>query len=360
MLKLLCQIWSLLPLFSLTRDSNYGLNNQKFDSGLRFSVINLRIGTKTVYLLTFTATEKHWKCVLDLASCQWAAEGERSLTEKDIYIKDLATAYVDKHLPKISEQEQAVEKEFLIYLQNNLAERKGLAYQKVNYYTAIILVLVPIAFTFVKSIVMDDIIGKSRLFVFCIALSALLFYSLANWCILALQYTSVSGLSKSGFSDLKKTPGNRLKAGQLLYSYYYDWQEERFDVNLRVAYVKNIELFVKYSLLLIFILISFQVAINLVNRPVALTQDNLPKNVYDFNIEKLGDPFSPDSVTLAELHTKIKKTRPDSLLIFLSEHTQASDVVTLNMNQYAEYLGVSIYVDDQLKPYEFKIAILGG
>lgn len=366
LLDWILQIWSLFPFFALTYDGNYGYNQKPKESEkakLRFSMINLRLGKRTYYFLTVSRKEGKWKLKLkeklSLDECQWeTVNAGVPLREKDTYIEELAKKYVDEHLEVLRNDEKTVEKEFLEYLQGNLSYRKSLSYDKMNYYTAIILVFIPLFPTFFSSTFSPNVQGCLPLCISYAIATLLLSYALINWGMLAIAYMSVTGIKKASFSEIKKPPDGRNKQTQQLYSYYLDWQEERFDADLRVAYVKETELLVKCSAVLLFAIIMLAVAGYCLDIPTA----NLPQDgteiVYSFHTGELEDPFSADSLELAELHTEIRRNRPGALVVFMSTESVAMDIVNENLRQYEEYVAINTYADPELSAFEFKVVLL--
>lgn len=359
------RVWSLLPLFSLTLDENYGYNKKPKKSNLRFSIINLRLGKYTYYFLTFTRKENKNKFKLKeklcLDNCQWASEYPNiPLNEKNSHIESLSKQYVDEHLCSLENGEIETEKEFLEYLQANLSFRKSLSYDKMNYYTAIILVFIPIGPAFFKNTLLPNVQSCWPLFVIYTITAVTLFYFLVNWCLLAIQYVSVTGINKSSFRDIKHPPFSRDKQTQQLYSYYHDWLQERFDTNLRVAYVVETEMLVKCSALLLLLMISLPITATFLSVPITEAQQDGMKIVYSFNIEELKDPFSADSLELAELHAEIIRTKPRNLVVIIGTDSDARDVVNKSLQQYQEYIEIRTYTDSELSPFDFKIALLGA
>lgn len=365
LLNWLLRIWSLLPLFALTLDLNYGYNEKPERSNLRFSILNLRLGKSTYYLLTFVRKEGQLKFEpienLRLDECQWKTlDSGVTLKEKDSYIKDLSTKYVNEHLVGTDTDEKAIEKEFLGYLQDNLGYRKSLSYDKMNYYTAIILVFIPLGPSFFKTTFSPAVQNCSPFFYAYVTAGVLLLYCLLNWWLLAMQYMSVSGIEKSSFKEIKAPPEGRDKQTQQLYSYYHDWQEERFETDLRVSYVKETELLVKCATFLIVIVILLPVAAHFWEKSFTSESRTDAEIVFNFDTVELEDPFSADSIELAELHAKIRRNRPEALVVFIGTETVAIDVVNENFRQYKEYVVVNTYADSKLSVSEFKVALLEG
>lgn len=364
LLCFLYKIWSLVPLFSITRDSNFGYNKDANKAGVRFSVLNIMLGDTTHYFITFIRKDAKITfsiySKLSLSNCQWKLNGEGTFSERDTYFNRIADDYIETHVKNLPDDEKDIEKEFLLYLQESISRRKSLSYDKMNYYTAIILVFLPLSLTFFKSIFTADICNNTLLlFVSCIV-GGLFIYMLINWCLLALQYISVSGVNKSSFKALKEPPQDRSRIHQLIYSFYYDWQEERFDADLRVAYVATIEAFVKWAVLFLIILMLLPITAKYFNKAQDYSRPNDINTVFTTNITNLDTPFSPDSLTLSEIHVKIKSEQPQKLIVLVNENTNTMDTINENFGQYKDYIDIIILIDSHIPVDKFKVIILGG
>lgn len=259
--KFLCKFWSILPIMALTRDLNYGYNELGLEKGLRFSLINLVWGSKTFYIISWVRPEEriHFSFLqsLLLDEYQWKIEHpDINFADKNTHFETITEEYVNQHVKELREgnsgegaEDLALEQEFLLYLHQANERRVDISLNKMNYYTAVILVVVPLLFASIIK-VFDYMTTLSAIFSAVVAiLLALLTYMLCNWGLLAVEYMSVSGVERSQFNKLKNPEvEGRTRKDQLLYNYYFDWQNARFNANLRVEYVRNTEKFVKWSI----------------------------------------------------------------------------------------------------------------
>ena len=373
-LKFFFLLWALSPIFAQTYDENYGDYNYDWSSEerkrktRRFSLFQLRLGKVTYYFLTFDWKERehhfHWAYKIKLDECQWAAVDTCPMAERNEHIEALSKRYIDEHLETLPANSQTiqVEKEFLQYLQENLSYRKSLSYNKMNFYTTIILVFIPLAPSFYDKTFSANIQNSTILSLIYCVLAIFLLYALLNWGALAFQYMAVSGIKKSSFHDMKQPPENRSSIVQQLYSYYHDWQQERFYTDLCVAYVKQTELAVKCTAALLIILALIGPITNALDKSNTVQAADETVYLYSINADNLQNPFSSDSLEIAELHMNIRKYRPEGLVIIIGEQVSSETFALLkeNFDQYEGKFETHTYVDQALSPGEFKIAIIGG
>ena len=363
-IRILYRIWSLLPILSVTRDDNFGYNKLGNSEGLRFSILNLMLGHTIYYFLTLRHTDGGWKFrvkeKLLLTESQWHSDMEGTsvqFQDKDVHIKALSKTYICEHKAD-PEDDLMAQKEFLLYLQNNNSQRKSLSYEKMNYYTTLVLVFLPLIPTFFEHTFSETIKCIPPFSILYWILFGFLMYMLINWGILVLQFMAVSGIEKSAFKDLKDPPEGRCQQEQLLYSYYFDWQEERFETNLRVAYVGTTEVFIKAAIILIAALMLLPRIAEFVYHPPRTNETKEAAHICSINTSQLKDPFSEDSIALSELHTQICKSRPLKILVFASSHVEAEDIARQYLQPYGEYVDIVPYADMDLEPHIFKIALL--
>ena len=193
-------------------------------------------------------------------------------------------------------------------------------------------------------------------------LTAFLIYALLNWGLLAFQYITVSSMEKSAFREIKDPPEERSRIAQQLYSYYHDWQQERFDTDLRVAYVKQTEVTVRCATVLLIMLALCGPVTKHIDRTYTNHTSDDVNYLYSMEVGELGDPFSADSVEIAELHADIRRYQPKRLVVITSGNVNVETAAAIEKNfyQYEKSVEILIYVDQSLTPDEFKIAMIGG
>ena len=374
LLKAILWLLSQSPVFALTYDKNYGDFSCNWSTEdrkrilKRFSAVQLRCGNTTVYFLTVVIAEKkllfQWAHKITLEECQWSTISPRPMSERNDYIKELSKKYVDEHLEKLQKnaEELEIEKEFLQYLQENLSYRKSLSYDKMNFYTTVILVFVPLAPSFFDRTFSTYIQSHIMICGIYGVLTAFLIYALLNWGLLAFQYMTVSSMEKSAFREIKDPPEERSRIAQQLYSYYHDWQQERFDTDLRVAYVKQTEVTVRCATVLLIMLALCGPVTKLIDRTYTNHTSDDVNYLYSMEVGELGDPFSADSVEIAELHADIRRYQPKRLVVITSGNVNVETAAAIEKNfyQYEKSVEILIYVDQSLTPDEFKIAMIGG
>ena len=362
--QLLYKIWSLSPILSVTRDDNYGYNKLTNSEGLRFSLLNLMLGHTTYYFVTFRRIDRKIKFKfierLSLTECQWRSDQEGDnipFLIKDAHIKELSKTYIHDHKGDTPD-DLMVQKEFLLYLQNNNSQRKNLSYEKMSFYTASVLVFLPLIPTFFEHTFQKMVKDVWFLSILYLTLFHFLIFMLINWGTLVIQYMSVSGIEKSTFKNIKNPPEERNQQEQLLYSYYFDWQEERFETNLRVAYVRTTEVFIKAAIISIVILMILPCIADLIHHSPRTDETNKSAYIYSIDTSQLKNPFSEDSIAMAELHTQVCISHPKKILVFANSNIETENIIHHYLQPYREYIDIIAYTDMDIESNRFKTVLL--
>lgn len=332
-INLLLKIYSYSPFIAVTDDNNFGTNEGKCNysenqkPSYRFSVINFNLGNQIFYLFTYNFYEKSFKLYhrIKLEECNKLKD--KCNNEK---IKDKTEKFFSEHLSIITDRDIDIEKEFIIYRINNENERIEISNNKMNLYTTIILALIPIIIAFydINRFVQYNLFEK--------VLSILLFFTLLNITVYIFNIMKVRGIEMSNFKDLKCSEE---KSKKLLGNYYFDWQMLRDKAVIWVSYVKNIECWITYSLVLFVVLtISLNISTTIGKTSLTTVKDN---HIYSIDISNLDNPYSNESIELNKIHLHIKEGQVDQLLII----TNNAD------NKYANHL------KNQFSIYEPKIKI---
>lgn len=373
-MKIIKKLWSLSPILALTDDKNYGYNNANKSDSCRFSIINFRCGRITHYLCSWNihdnqiCFELHHK--LDLYECQWendripgASECNDGNPNQDMNKQKMSefeklSSDQMKHIDSISSENIDMEKEFITYLINNEKARNQIAMEKMAFYTAIILVILPLFCGITYNMINTYLnTSPSWFFAIFVGLIILLGLALTNLTLLTLQFMSVSSVASSTFSSLKKPQHGRTRKKQLIYNYYYDWRSRHDFAQMQIAAVKETELFLKTVLLLAFITFLFASLFNLLPHAEsqALTLDTGIS--YTVCIDNLNSPFSEDSVLLAKLHAEIKQFPPQYIIVLLPSNDSSN--IHTHFCEYVDYIPIYYLVDKTLENNEFKIGFGG-
>lgn len=355
--KFLLYIWSLSPLFSLTYDKNYVTNENGETKNLRFSFLSIMLGVLTYHFFTITkiCDKLNFKFVhkITMEGCQNAG-----VPPEDLDLKKKSDDFVE-HLAAISESDKDIEKEFINYLLNNEVHRIDTAFNKMNFYTGIILVFIPLLFSGLSALnIKSSILDSSPIAYF---LLTILFYSLLNWLMYTIQYMQVSGREKSAFKKIKKPDNNWTRCNQLLRNYYFDWQTMRNEAIYRVSFVANTERWVRWSIgIFIMVIVSVIAGNALSELSVAELKSEPPLLVYTMQMDQLKEPFSQDSLTLSEIHVAVKKCIPQKIVAVTNGNSLTMDFIKSEFDQYEETVQVVFYNDTTLATNELKIIVDGG
>lgn len=223
-------LWSHSPLLCLSDDKNFAtLDYEKIkrkDTELRLSLLNIMLGDCVLYIITCNIDK--WKPKLKHVLCLEDLDGI-NLTDKAIEEK---TWQYEIHLQKLAQNELEIEKESLYYHIKNEKERINISLEKLNIYTTIILTVLPLLLVLVDFKKILELPFPLIISVFLIA------YSLLNICIYLFRGVEVRGIKKSRFSDLRYC---EQKERKILSQYYYDWQQLKYEAQLFVSIVKNLQ-----------------------------------------------------------------------------------------------------------------------
>lgn len=372
--KLIFSISSLSPILALTSDSNYGFNSQKpkEKETYRFSVINLRLGFITYYILTSTFNicdkkcDKIFKCFcfcfsnfmfvykINLESCQWNRDKDAvssyNLSHQQINCELKNELYFQTNTQRkrmmarnFNDNQYPYQLEFLLYLINNEQERKNVATVKIGLYAAAMFVILPESFS---------IISKINSNIFYYILIFLLIYYLLNIVISLFQFIQVSYFYKSSFKDLREAKNQN---EQLLLNYYYDWQSQQFSAQQAVVKVNVVQHYFICILVLLVILTASSFFSKTENNEVLLTSDIYLNEVYTINFDELINPFSKDSLQYIKLHTYIVQSKPNYIVVFCNENDNLK--VLYEFEKYEKEVRIIVLNDSEQNIGKIKIGI---
>lgn len=328
-LKKLLFLWSYSLLFSFTDDSNFGTVEldkplNEAIGNLRFSLINLMMGSVAFYFVTFDIKNKKFNFFKQLRL--------EKLFLIDNQIADIRTRY-NEHLEAKGNQCFDEEKESLCYRIENEEKRIEKSNDKINIYTTVMLTVLPLLLAIMD---IKEIFNlNTRKIILCI----IILYVVINIILYIFQSIKIQSISKSRFSDLRSSENQKK---ELLLQYHYDWQFLRRKADLYVSYVKNIQylivwlLFLCSLLLLLFNLDSFEYG----------TIDNYEGNrLINLNNSEFSDPYSKSSIELTELNLKIQK-KEISKLIIIGKNDEYTKKIAQNFKSKYINLEVEVYYDD--------------
>jgi hypothetical protein len=257
------------PIFSVTNDKRFHEVSRPEDSqlsDLRFSLLSFGIGTLKLYLFTYK-------------------KGEPFKFMKLLYFRDIVVLPPDEvisekvsnyhnHLTSKKATDIKNEIEFLKYKIEAEENRKSTAAAKINMYTTITLVLIPLMF----SVGLKHVLGNNNAFVI-ITVTAII-YNTANLLIFIFTFYKVQSFSRSGFGDLKISQNHMTKLAE---SYYQDWYSIKSEATSFVSYVTNVERYTKYTIIFM-ILFMFLSNFNITKVPLIPHASNYQNSNWSFDI----------------------------------------------------------------------------
>lgn len=260
-------LWSHSPVLSLSDDDNFAnLEIQNLKEGhLRFSLINIMLGDKIFYLITFDIKQRKFKLLYEIS-----LEDMPCNRISDQQIKEIQERYRE-HLNNISSDDIEVERESLCYHINSEEQRIDSSITKINMYTTIMLTVLPLLLAFF------DFKIVTILPIWLKICFALIVYSLINICKYIFRSIKVRKISKSSFKDLRNSEN---KAKEINIQYQYDWQQLKFKAQLFVSFVLNLQEWVIFVLI---IAIFFSISLSKLNMK---TEDP----VLTVDIHKIQEP----------------------------------------------------------------------
>lgn len=322
---------SYTPILSVTRDSNFGTNTEKFIednkviNGTRFSLFNIHLGKIKVYMVTYSLSETNDKRfnfikVLDLDNL--------IMPNNFIELNDKKATEYEIHYKNLKSEEGDIELEFIKYKINDEKERIKKAESKITLYTSIILVLIPIIIGLYKpeKIYEDTLLG--------IILSLCLIMCTINTVCFILQQMFVKSLTLSSFNDIKTS---KYKSEQNANNYYFEWQVIKKRSDLDVSYVKNIQYWM-IGIIMIFIMFYYNSLITPNNN---LNMNN-KDSVYTININNLDSKYSEDVKKVSEIHIFITDMHPKEIILLYGQYVDIDDLNKM-CKQFDIYKDINIY-----------------
>lgn len=317
--KIIYYIFYLLsksPILSVTLDNEF--DNIPFKKSklieykdFRYSLISIGFGAKKIYFITYKKSEDNkiqiFK-VLDL----W----DLGIIPENRIVEEKAGNY-SRHVFDKNEKNINLEIDFLKYKIDGEENRKNLQVSKINTYTSVMLIIVPIIASILVGefniLNVKNLITKNSFVNFIIY--CVIIYNIINIIKYIWDFNSVKAYNRSMFKDIKKSE-NHLNA--LAESYYYDWYNIKNEARLVVSYVKNIELYFKYLILAVSALLITYLICNInveraTNKAYSTMECmNYSKNIYFEDNGKI-DKKSLDDLTT--IYRKIQSTDLEDIIV---------------------------------------------
>lgn len=338
-------LWSYCPVLALTDDSNFGtLDIRKGPlktKNLRLSVLCLRFGNVIIHFTSICLQQKAFQFFKILK-----LDNYDSCNLKEVDANNKVEEY-RKHLlqyskiPRISN-----EREFLKYLLTEENERIYKSSEKINLYTTIILVAIPLIIAFLN---IKDVIAYNAI---QLILFSLCFYAVLNFTLLVFQTAKVRVYNKSSFSTLKNSEDTEI---ELNARFYYDWKMIMGKANLFVSYVLNIQTWIKFALALviIFSLYSGCLEISNLNSGDSIIQSN---QVQTIELTEVEDIFSDSSKKLTKLLMDIQNRNVSRMFVLSNTGNVQNERIKELLNK-AKGVDIIFIVDISLNENELKIFV---
>lgn len=335
-------IWSYSMFMTLTDDSNFGTvkykNKIKYDINMpRISMINIMLGSRALYVITYNIKLKKFKFVE-----YNRLEDLFILHDNEMF--EITERYNTYLKSNTMQEDKDIEKEALLYHIGNEEKRIDKSSEKINVYTTIILTVIPISLAITK---VDYFYSFNIL---QIVLFIFILYALLNITLFVLQSLKIQSVNKSKFSDLKKCSDHKV---EINLKYQYDWQFLKRKADLSVSYVKNMQYWINGILILFFIL-SSTLMINAAHNEVTYKNSN-NHQIINIYINDLKNPYSNSSIALTEIILRVQRKETEKILIISNyKNNLDEDIINNIIKTYSNLLVEYIY-DDEINKNLVKI-----
>lgn len=323
-LNFILWICSHSPIMSLSNDDNFAtLEIEEIrQAHLRISVLNIMLGDRIVYILSYDIKRKNFSVIklLNLIDI----EGNFLKNEKITEIQERFR----NHIAEITDEDLEIEKEKLLYHIEHEEQRISSSVDKINIYATIILTVIPIVLAIIDLATLKEISVILQIII-CIAV-----YALLNVCIFIFRTIKVRGINKSSFADLRNS---EKRSREIVIQYQYDWQQVKYKAQLFVSIVLNLQEWVILLLILI-ISISFgaTIQINDESNKDLLKSESI---VITVNRNEISVPYSNSAIDWQGMVYEIEKKECTHIIVLLNDDEVATEIKELD-----KYKGLDIEV----------------
>lgn len=330
-------IWSHCPVMCLSDDDYFA--TLKYDNmrnaHLRFSILNIMLGDSIIYFLSYDIKNKKNSFIKMLR----LADIDGNVL-KDEGIDQIQKRFRE-HIAKLSNDDLEIEKEKLLYHIEREEQRISTSADKINIYATVILTVIPIAMALI------DFSSVRELSIVLQVMICIAAYDLLNICIYIFRTIKVRGIKKSSFSDLRGS-SNRKK--EIVVQYQYDWQQLKYNAQLFVSFVLNLQEWVVVLLILI-VGIFFGISAQDDRKPLAAIK-NTKSTVFTMDTEEIGIPYSDSAINWQTVLLDIEKKQCDQIIILIDGNKAPEEAKRLA--RYKD-LEVDIITDRDLDKGKFKL-----
>lgn len=330
-------IWSHWPVICLSDDDYFAtlkLENIR-NAHLRFSILNIMLGDSIIYVFSYELKEKVFSFIKILRLTE--ISGNILEDEKIDQIQNRFRM----HIAELSNDDLETEKEKLLYHIEREEQRISTSVDKINIYATIILTVIPIIMALI------DLDAIKELSVIIQVMICIAVYGLVNICIYIFRTIKVRGTKKSSFSDLRES-SDRKK--EVVVQYQYDWQQLKYNAQLFVSFVLNLQEWV-VVLLILTVIISFGISMQDDSTDL-VTVENQKSTVFTMNMEEITIPYSDSAVQWQTIILDIEKKQCSQIIILIDENEKFEALKGL-----AKYndLQIEIIIDRNLDKGNFKL-----
>lgn len=284
--------WS--PVLHISEDSNFGSVDKL--SRVRLSFLAIPLGKNKFYFLSLVKDEVINKWKLEIYKCLNFYSVCKKEDQSQIDTK--VNSYNAQIGNQLDIDNLKIQIDFLKDKFNQNQERKSILYNKINNYTAIVLVFLGFI-GYLLTELLNLNFYKINYYIYWIMFVLLIIYTL-NLSLFVKDGLSIQAYIRSKFGDLKNNPTYK----QLALSYYTDWYSSKNESQILSSIVCNIEEYFSRSLF-ITILLWFCIIIN----------KNWPSMAYsttlnyksEYLIVNNSDEFLPDE--FSKFLKNINKTK---------------------------------------------------
>lgn len=337
-INIILWVWSHFPVFALSDDANFATLEMKDRNKihLRFSLLNFMLGDTILYFISVDVKERKFELMhkINLRDMQGVL-----LTKERI--SEIQESYKD-HLNSVNQSDWDIEKESLCYRIQIEEQRISSSIEKINIYATIILTVIPLLLAIIdfrKIITLSIPLAINIVFIL---------YTLINICIYVFRAIKVRGIYRSTFKDLRESE-NRGK--EILVQYQYDWQQLKYEAQLFVNFVLNLQ---EWVIAILILSVSFSIGVSLSNenkdnRKVMVGYDS----VYMMNLKEIEEPYSNSSIIWAEIILDIEQKKCDKIFFLSKEESKCIDFIK-KLDKYKN-LEIKVIKDETLEENTIKI-----
>lgn len=353
---LVAYLFSRSLFFSITLDEKFHEISNKNDINiekLRISLFSLGLGVKKLYFFTFKKEEKFkfFKMI--------RLEDIQVIPSEEI-IQEKAEQY-EEHINSNTEEDIAIEIEFLQYRINQEENKKNIALNKLNNYIAIISIVIPLLTSNIINSYLQ-IKFKYKMILLIIAI-----YTLINVVLCILDFLKVRLFIRSSFRDVKESNKHKNKLAE---SYYSDWYTMKEESTVYVSIVRNTERYLKLliasiSLILVLGNLNNIYKVNIDSDDYKLVVNN---NIVNINLED-NQINKEDLKKLSDIHDKLLNDNIKEIIIiknvpngYITEEKYNNIYNSLEMYNInkTNIIVITEKNDEFKKQSSLKIVLLGG